>query len=153
MKIASTQYSLAHNSFEIYLSGCNEQPKCEGCYSKELWDFDVGEEYTKKYFEKLSKKINNFEKIIDNIFILGGEPLDQNTDELLMLTSDLKYFNKPIWLFTRYELEKIDKSISYLFDYIKSGKYLKELSCDNNIQYEIKLATSNQKIYKKGIDY
>ena len=40
-----------------------------------------------------------------------------------------------------------------LCDYIKTGSYIEELKCDDNIQYGIKLATSNQKINKKGIDY
>jgi organic radical activating enzyme len=153
LKIASTQYSVSYNSFEIYLSGCRGSPKCEECYSKELWDFSIGEEYTKEYFDKIKKKINRFNKIIDNIFILGGEPLDQNIEELKKLIFDLKILNKPLWLFTRYDLIEIDKSILELFDYAKTGKYIKELSCNDNTKYNIKLATSNQHINKKGIDY
>ena len=38
-------------------------------------------------------------------------------------------------------------------DYIKYGSYKEELKCDNNIFYGVKLATSNQKMLKKGIDY
>ena len=43
--------------------------------------------------------------------------------------------------------------IKELCDYIKTGEYDESLKCENNIQYGIKLATSNQKINKKGIDY
>jgi glutaminase len=38
-------------------------------------------------------------------------------------------------------------------DYIKTGRYIPELKVNENVHYGINLATSNQKIYKKGIDY
>jgi anaerobic ribonucleoside-triphosphate reductase activating protein len=153
MRITSTQYTLQNKSFEIYLSGCNGNPKCEGCYNQELWDFNIGEEYTLEYFGDLQQKIYRFKNIIDNIMILGGEPLDQNINDFSYFIKDMKSFNKDLWLFTRYELNEIEPTILNQFDYVKTGKYIKELSVDNNIQYGIKLATSNQKIYKKGIDY
>jgi anaerobic ribonucleoside-triphosphate reductase activating protein len=153
LKIASTQYSIIYNSFEIYLSGCMGNPKCEKCYNKELWDFSIGENYTKEYFDKIKKKINRFDKIINNIFVLGGEPLDQEKEEFLVLINNLKSMNKMLWLFTRYELKDIDKNILNLFDYVKTGKYIPNLASENNLKYEIKLATSNQTINKKGIDY
>jgi anaerobic ribonucleoside-triphosphate reductase activating protein len=153
LRIASTQYTLKNNAFEIYLSGCNGKPKCSGCYNKELWDFDVGEEYTLKYFGKLQQKIYRFKNIIDSIIILGGEPLDQDLLDFYYFTEDMKSFNKILWLFTRYELSEIDLKILNQFDYIKTGKYLPKMKCENNIQYGIQLSTSNQKIHKKGIDY
>ena len=41
----------------------------------------------------------------------------------------------------------------YTLDYIKCGKYIPELTTDDNIQYGVHLATSNQRIYKCGVDY
>ena len=35
-----------------------------------------------------------------------------------------------------------------MVDYIKIGAYIPELTTDDNIQFGIKLATSNQKIYR-----
>jgi hypothetical protein len=32
--------------------------------------------------------------------------------------------------------------------YIKTGRYIEEFKCNDNIQYGIKLASSNQQIYK-----
>ena len=61
--------------------------------------------------------------------------------------------NKPIWVFTRYDIDKVPKEIKSLCNYIKCGRYKPELKCKNNIHYGIELATSNQKIYKKGVDY
>jgi anaerobic ribonucleoside-triphosphate reductase activating protein len=153
MNILATQYTLVNRSFEIYLSGCSEDPKCLGCYNPEAQNFDIGEKYTQNYFNTIRFKVENFSNLIDNIIILGGEPLDQDKEEFKLFATDLKKLNKLLWLFTRFEIDEISSEIKKFFDYIKTGRYLSELKTENNIQYGIKLATSNQKIYKKGIDY
>ena len=65
----------------------------------------------------------------------------------------LKNANKELWVWTRYNLKDCPDFEKKLCDYIKTGEYNESLKCDDNIQYGIKLATSNQKINKKGIDY
>jgi anaerobic ribonucleoside-triphosphate reductase activating protein len=150
MNILATQYTLEFKSLDIYVAGCRGNPHCHGCHNPESWSFNQGKNYTEEYYEKLKQKIKDFDLMIDNIMIFGGEPLDQNHDELLNLLFDLKGFNKKIWLFTRYEIDKIPEEIKILCDYIKTGKYIKELKCDGNVQFGIKLATSNQKIYRIG---
>ena len=52
-----------------------------------------------------------------------------------------------------YKLEQVDKNYLKYTDYIKCGQYIEELKTNDNYYYDIKLATSNQKIYKKGVDY
>lgn len=153
MKIASTQYTLKTKSFEIYLSGCSGSPKCSGCYSPELWDFNIGQDVSNELIGKSREKILRFDSIIDNIFILGGDPLDQPTEEIASLVKDFLPLDKKMWLFTRKEIEEIPVEIKNIFDYIKTGRYIPELTSENNIQCGIKLATSNQKIHKKGVDY
>ncbi len=140
MKIASTQFSLDTNSLEIYVSGCNS-PHCVGCHNSELWNFDIGTKYT-KYM--LKDKLNN--PLIDKIFIMGGEPLHQKVSELIDMLECLNKVGKPIYLFTRYELEDVDKEILDRLDYIKTGEYIqKSKSVD---YYGITLASDNQKIIK-----
>lgn len=153
MKIASTQYTLKTKSFEIYLSGCSGSPKCFGCYSPELWDFNVGQDVSSEFIGKSIEKILRFSSIIDNIFILGGDPLDQPPEEIISLAKNLLPLDKKMWLFTRKEIEEIPVEIKNIFDYIKTGRHIPELTSENNIQCGIKLATSNQKIHKKGVDY
>ncbi|MDN5317857.1 MAG: anaerobic ribonucleoside-triphosphate reductase activating protein [Thermoanaerobacterium sp.] len=148
MNILSTQYSLETKSLEIYVAGCSGNPHCANCHNHESWDFKQGTKYNEKYFSHIKNKIKDFDALIDNIMILGGEPLDQNIDELIHLLFDLNTLNKKIWLFTRYEIEQIPNEVIKFCDYIKTGKYIPELKTDNNIQYGIKLATSNQKIIK-----
>jgi hypothetical protein len=64
-----------------------------------------------------------------------------------------KKYNKYLYLFTRNNIENVPTPFKNYCDYIKVGQYIKELTTDNNIVYGIKLATSNQTILKKDIDY
>lgn len=79
---------------------------------------------------------------------------DQNIKELNEL---LKYIKEKYRLKTSIysgsdDFNLFKDSLKYL-DWLKIGSYKKELSCDDNFCYGVKLATSNQKLYKKGIDY
>lgn len=153
LNILATQYTLPTKSFEIYVAGCNGNPHCTDCHNPEGWDFDIGKKYTKQYFDSISCKIEEFSSLIDNIMIFGGEPLDQNHNELIEMLHDLITLKLPIWLFTRYDINDVSDDIKSCCEYIKCGRYIPELKTDNNIQYGIKLATSNQKIYKKGVEF
>lgn len=151
MNIASTDFTLKHNSFDIYVSGCNG-PHCSGCHNPELFSFCVGKEYNQEYFNLILNKIKRFDKLIKNIMIFGGEPLDQKKEDINDLLLNLSVMtNKNIWLFTKYSFENVSINypniLSYLH-YIKCGKYDENKLTDNNIQYGIKLASSNQKIIK-----
>ena len=153
MNIIYTDFTLKHNSLDIYVAGCSGNPHCIDCQNPETWDFNIGTNYNKKYYDYLRNRIRDFDSLIKNIMIFGGEPLDQDIDKLIHMLMDFKSFNKKVWLFTRYALENIPKEILLLCNFIKSGKYIPELKTENNIQYGIQLATSNQIIYKKGLDY
>ena len=146
MNIASTQFSLNFDAFEIYLSGCDGVCS-EECHNKELWDFNLGKDY-KEELTRIVGKIHKFSLLIKSVWVLGGEPLLQDKDKLIDLLKELKKTDKDITLFTRFELNDIDKEIIELCDYIKCGCYREDLKTDDNIWYGIKLATSNQKIYK-----
>ncbi|EKS4345064.1 4Fe-4S cluster-binding domain-containing protein [Clostridium botulinum] len=155
MNILATQYTLSLKSLDIYVAGCrgDNGVHCTSCHNPETWKFNQGDKYNKFVLNKIKNKINDFDNIINNIMIFGGEPLDQNHNDLLHMLSDLKQFNKDVWLFTRYTINKVPKEVKNLCDYIKCGSYEPELKTNSNIQYGINLATSNQNIYKKGVDY
>ena len=154
MNVLATQYTLATKSFEIYLAGCNGNPHCKGCHNPGSWDFNQGNLFTVNYFNNYIKpKIEEFDLLINNFMIFGGEPLDNDHKELCVLLDCLSKLNKPIWIFTRYELNEVPNEIKQYCDYIKCGRYDESLKTNNNIQYGITLATSNQHIYKKDIDY
>ena len=154
MNILATQYSLNTKSFEIYLSGCSGNPHCKGCHNPESWDFTKGTKFDNTYENSIQEKIISFKTLIDNVMIFGGEPLDQDITELTILLKFLKSIdNVSVWIFTRYDITEVPPCVKQHCDYIKCGRYIETLTVDDNIQYGIKLATSNQKIYKKGVDY
>ena len=145
MNLLSTEYSLKNKTLELYLSGCLN-PHCINCHNPESWNFDSGIKID-YCISDIINKINQFDHLIDNIWILGGEPLNQVKDDLIWLLDRLKETNKNIWVWTRYEFNEIDLDILEYCDYVKYGKYI-----DNNssymTEYGFKLASSNQKIIK-----
>ena len=153
MNVLATQYTLSRKAFEIYVAGCKGNPHCTNCHNPESWNFDIGDLYNEVYFEKIKTKVQDFDNMITSIQIFGGEVNDQNHNELEQMLRDLKTLNKPIWIFTRYDLKDCPEFELELCDYIKTGRYIEELNCSNNLQYGIQLATENQHIYKKGLDY
>lgn len=154
MRILATQYSLPTKSLEIYVSGCAGKPHCKNCHNPESWDFNAGEEYSIKYFStRIAPKILEFPDLVKNVYVLGGEPLDQDHLHLTRLLLDLKSLKVSVWLFTRYDFDQLPKGLLRLVDYVKCGRYEEELKVENNVQYGIRLATSNQIIYKKGVNY
>jgi anaerobic ribonucleoside-triphosphate reductase activating protein len=151
MNIVSTQFTLSTNSLEVFVSGCNP-PHCEGCSNPEIWEFGKENNYLEK-LEEIKNKIKEFDNLINNIILVGGCPLDQSHTELIDFLKKLNTLDKEIFLFTKYDLGDVPYHIRRQCSYIKCGRYIPSLSVDNNTMYGIKLATSNQIIYKRGKDY
>jgi anaerobic ribonucleoside-triphosphate reductase activating protein len=145
MRIAATQYTLTKRTFEIYTSGCTLH--CPGCHNPELWDFTIGEEVNPRSMDAVISKIHEHGELIDSIAILGGEPLDNNKVDFLYFISELlRHFpSKKFILFTGYDKVEIPYPIFMSFDEIKYGRYNEALKIEGEY-----LASSNQKIWKKG---
>lgn len=152
MNIAGIDYTLKHQSIDIYVSGCRG-PHCVGCHNKVTHCFDYGVPYGPSIISQIQEKIEKFPDLVKNFMIFGGEPLDQPEHELVNLLKNLKVFSLDIWLFTRYDISEIPESIKKYVDYIKTGRYDESLTCTDNIQYGITLSTSNQRIWRKGEDH
>ena len=151
MNIIGVQYNINQNAIEIYFSGCIGNPHCKGCFSPETWEFNQGTFYKNK-IQDIAKQIEQFNDMIEKIMIFGGEPLDQNIEELTDFLKEINKYDKEMWIFTHYDFDEAKNILGdtiYLCDYIKCGAYVEELKTDDNIQYGVKLATSNQHIYKK----
>lgn len=152
MKISYIDYSPKTKSLDIFFSGCNP-PYCKDCYNSELVSFDCGTDW-RLWLDKIEQYCHEYSGLIENIFLLGGSATHQDINEMYeFLSSIFLLTNQEIWLFAREELSDVPEFFKGLCAYIKCGEYIPKLICDNNIQYGIKLATSNQKIYKKGVDY
>lgn len=137
MKIAGFEYNLNHKALEIYLSGC-KGPYCPGCHNIDLWDFNLGWEVEGEVMDSIKKRVKD--GMIEQVWILGGEPQDQDIEELNKLLSNI---NKPIVLFTRYTFLKDNLDTSNLH-YVKYGPY----GCLDDSYVEpvlgIELASRNQ---------
>ena len=125
------------------ISGCPY--KCKGCHSTYLW------EYKGNYLSKDIESIfNEYLGMFSCVCFMGG---DTNLIELKELLKLCKSKGLKTCIYTGTDDISIFKDCMKYLDYIKYGSYKEELKCDNNIFYGVKLATSNQKMLKKGIDY
>lgn len=151
MNIAATQYSVKNKALEVYVSGCDGLCGCD-CHNRELWNFKLGRDYT-EFIPEIQRKVEDFPTLIENLWVLGGEPMLQDEDELFNLLENLHSIGLPVTLFTRMEIQDIPEGIKELCQYIKTGPYIQELLSENYCSRGVKLATMNQKMLKKGLDY
>lgn len=151
MKILATQYSLATKSLDIYIAGCSG-PHCPGCHNPESWSFDQGESWAEA-MRKIWSKFESFRDMIDSIMVFGGEPLDQDRDELATFLSYLANLDARLWLFTGKRPLDVPDFVKEYCDFIKCGRYDKDQTTIYNVQHGVALASANQQIFKKGEDY
>ena len=152
MRIAASQFDVNTSTLEIYVSGCTRA--CPGCHNLALQDFKIGTTYL-EYMPRLSYQLSK--PFVDNIVIMGGEPLEQgrvNLEDLIKrLKSFNKYYERKLGIFTGFEFEEVPHWIKSNVDYIKCGRYDEELRSDSYISNGIQLASTNQRVYMRGVDY
>lgn len=126
-------------SMTIWFSGCNL--RCKNCHNRKLWDKKYGNKYNVESVASLVKATCN--KLgVKSVVLLGGEPLQQDKQELLSLCRLLSEAGLKIWLYTGYEFSDIDTElIKYLYT-IKCGKYIDSLRQDGFP------ASTNQIVYR-----
>ena len=135
-------------SLTIFFSHCDF--RCEGCQIPSTQSGEVGSEFTKDIEEYIINFFKN-NKMCTNLVLSGGDPLStRNRKEVLLFLKRFKrkFPNIKVWVYTGYELDKLTNEELKDIDYIKCGTYQNRLSTRDNIQYGIKLATSNQVLNK-----
>lgn len=144
-------------AYEIYLSGCHGY--CEGCHSPHTHDFSTGLDLNDRLImssllEDIKLRYDRGE--VDNLVVIGGEPLDQPENELLDFLDVLtdRFPKCKLWLYTHFEEEEVRARFSSVLnsvDYVKCGKFdLSKLS-DQGFKDKltgVTLATSNQYFIK-----
>jgi len=150
MNYGGLQYSLTTKSLEIYLSGC-EAPYCAYCHNPELHDFKAGKPISNEMLRRVASNIKYGE--VEQIWVLGGEPLDQKPLPLRLLLRSLSQYKLPIIVFTKYEQFEIDQMPKHLetlkefATYIKLGRYVFSEASDNSYSVQgIRLASRNQTV-------
>lgn len=135
-------------SVSIYFTSCDFN--CKNCFNKEFQDYNYGFDFTKETKDNIFRYIDNNIDYIDNLAILGGEPLHiNNIDSVINLCEEfkLKFPDKKIWLWTGYKFEDIpNKNIIKVVDYIIDGLFVENLK-DRDLKYR---GSNNQRIFKNG---
>jgi len=117
----------------LYVSGCNHH--CKGCFNKEAWDFNYGNNFTTKTINEILDALKP--NYIQGISILGGEPMEKlNQPSVLNLIKEIKnnFSNKNIWLYSGFTYEEIikmtnneAKEILENIDVLVDGKFIIDL--------------------------
>lgn len=91
----------------IWFAGCSNH--CEDCWSPNTWNPNQG-----KALKDCLPRIEEYlkDKKTDGVSILGGDPLysifsGTGASELIQLLKLCKSYNKNIWLWTGYTLDKL----------------------------------------------
>ena len=142
------RYDLINNpmgkkpSFTIWFSGCHFH--CKGCQNRALWDREAGVEFSANtLFDIINKECIKLN--IQDVVLLGGEPLDQFTNPFCDLLALLYRGGYKIWLYTGYEFEDIHPAIKQYLYTIKCGRY-----DENKLSDESFPITTNQRVFRNA---
>ena len=89
----------------LFVSGCTHQ--CPGCFNREAWDFNYGEEFTEEIENEILEALAP--DYIDGLTLLGGEPMEPKNQRVLvpfLRRVREKYPKKSIWCFSGYTLDE-----------------------------------------------
>jgi len=113
----------------VFFAGCLpnkcKEGNCPGCHNQEAQKFNVGQKYTdetEKHILSLCKK-----PYISGLTLLGGEPYDQDENQLVEL---LKAFHKQnpdknVWIYTGYEFEQVkNRELTKYIDVAVVGPFI-----------------------------
>ena len=132
-------------TMSFWTQGCPHH--CKGCFNKETWNFEDGEEFTQEDLKYIIENINK-NNIKRDLSILGGEPLcHQNVEGVITLCKEFKrhYPEKLIYLWTGYTIENFDdiqKEILNYIDILIDGKFEEDRK---NLSIKLR-GSSNQRV-------
>lgn len=96
----------------LFVSGCNRH--CKNCYNHEAQAFDYGQPYTSETAKNILELVAKSH--CSGLSILGGEPLDQDSNSLIgliALAQEVHKLGKNVWLWTGYTWQEVfDKIVT-----------------------------------------
>lgn len=95
----------------LFVSGCNRH--CKNCYNHEAQAFDYGQPYTSETTKNILELVAKSH--CSGLSILGGEPLDQDSNSLIgliALAQEVHKLGKNVWLWTGYTWEEVFDKIA-----------------------------------------
>jgi anaerobic ribonucleoside-triphosphate reductase activating protein len=120
----------------VFVSGCDMNPHCKGCFNQIAWDFNHGSDFTEEVIDKVLESIEP--SYCRGLSILGGEPLaDKNLEGVSYLIQRFreKYGNsKDVWLWSGYYVKDMTEEklkVAKMCDYIVDGHFDSDLYSEN----------------------
>lgn len=132
------------------ISACDCTFNCSNCFNQHLKKLRT---ITKSSEEIIAEVQSN---VFNQGIIFAGLEWSLQLDECILLAKEAKRHELLTMIYTGNVWESlfVQKVIeSHAFDYIKCGQYCEALKTANHVEYGIVLASSNQHIYKRGVDY
>lgn len=126
-------------SLVFNISGCPHH--CKGCHSQYLWEYG-GDDLLP---DNMINVINKYGDYVTCICFMGG---DQNMYELGLALKQCKKMGYKTCVYSGCSDVRCYTQLFPLLDWVKTGEYDESLRCDNHVEYGVKLATSNQHLYK-----
>lgn len=139
MNIAGTEFNLKHCAYEIYVAGCTLG--CIGCHNSVLKDFNYGRPW-KEVITTIIKEAS--QPIVKQIWILGGEPQDQDREEFISFMEEISKLQASKILFTG--VDYVDESLIKYFDFIKLGAFWSDYEAYVEPVLGLTLASPNQHV-------
>lgn len=107
----------------LFVSGCRR--RCKGCFNKEAWDFNYGQEFTSETVLELLRLLDD--PNIDGLSILGGDPFEpenrQAVEDICFMVKLLKP-DKSIWVWTGFLFEDLkDSPVMKNIDVLVDGRF------------------------------
>lgn len=150
--ILSTQYNPEHEALEIYMSGCKQN--CPGCHNPETHAFGQGRRW-EQWLKMNAYKLKNPAGMFKRVWIMGGEPLDQNPVDLQEFVHSLHRANPELelWLWTSKELKDVPIPVLKYMTFVKTGRYAPQGISTIETVYDsaspsLRLASNNQQLHR-----
>lgn len=128
----------------IFFSGCTFN--CDGCFNKDIQDFNSGEEFTNEVMDEFISYANSDH--VTGICILGGEPFQQDLKTLDIFIKRIKNeVGKPVHIWTGFLFENLlsnNDAVNIIknIDTLVDGRFVKELK-DLKLKFR---GSSNQRV-------
>lgn len=131
------------------ISACDCKFNCKNCFNQGIKNMPTLSDTAENIIRQI--KANPFNKGI----IFAGLEWTLQFDECLTLAGLAKQEGLLTMIYTGSTDNRLLKALKLLgvFDYIKYGRYDESLKTANHLEYGVVLASTNQHILKKGVDY
>lgn len=106
----------------LFVSGCDFH--CPGCFNKEAQDFNYGKQFTIDTLTSILDMVKDDK--VSGLSIIGGDPMCQNYNGLLLLMNLCKlvrHIGKTVWLWSGFTFEDILNGLDDMFAITNMARY------------------------------